>query len=351
MKKISAKIIADSINPQGNRITSFLLTYPRMIHCFDEKTRILSQISNEHPEFRSFEAVNSLKCKVAQYDKGVISFVYPENFIKNKGTHKMINFDKKKFSLSVTDKHRIHTLKRTTNNEFVENVILAEELLTQYGNRRIIQSGYMNQNQYFSNSELELIAWFVADGHLENDKVIFHFRKARKANKVISILKNLNIEFNYSEYDNVLFTKDYVIKFDAPSWCGKCYEDNIKKLPDEACFMTQKGYLNFKQALLESDGNVDNCEYNTTSNILANQLQVIALLHNEVINIRKYNRLYKQKFQKTNYISIRHDKDKFAISQEEGTVYCVTVPSSFLVVERSGIAFISGNCELMTHRM
>lgn len=32
MKKIEAKIVADSINPQGNRITSFLLTYPRIIH-------------------------------------------------------------------------------------------------------------------------------------------------------------------------------------------------------------------------------------------------------------------------------------------------------------------------------
>ena len=32
MKKISAKIVADSVSPQGHRITSMLLTYPRMIH-------------------------------------------------------------------------------------------------------------------------------------------------------------------------------------------------------------------------------------------------------------------------------------------------------------------------------
>jgi thymidylate synthase ThyX len=32
MKKISAEIVADSIDPRGNRITSFLLTYPRFIH-------------------------------------------------------------------------------------------------------------------------------------------------------------------------------------------------------------------------------------------------------------------------------------------------------------------------------
>ena len=31
-KQISAQIVADSINPQGDRITTFLLTYPRFIH-------------------------------------------------------------------------------------------------------------------------------------------------------------------------------------------------------------------------------------------------------------------------------------------------------------------------------
>ena len=32
MNKINAKIVADSISPQGSRITSFILTYPRFIH-------------------------------------------------------------------------------------------------------------------------------------------------------------------------------------------------------------------------------------------------------------------------------------------------------------------------------
>src|SRR5574344_280154 len=31
MKKIEAKIIADSISPQGDRITTYLLTFPRFI--------------------------------------------------------------------------------------------------------------------------------------------------------------------------------------------------------------------------------------------------------------------------------------------------------------------------------
>lgn len=45
MKKISAEIIADSISPQGHRITSFILTYPRFIHSELMTYRVFSRNS------------------------------------------------------------------------------------------------------------------------------------------------------------------------------------------------------------------------------------------------------------------------------------------------------------------
>ena len=44
-KKIEAEIIADSLSPQGNRITTFLLTYPRFIHSELLTHRIFSRNS------------------------------------------------------------------------------------------------------------------------------------------------------------------------------------------------------------------------------------------------------------------------------------------------------------------
>ena len=44
-KKIEAKIIADSINPQGDRITTYLLTYPRFIHSELMTHRVFSRNS------------------------------------------------------------------------------------------------------------------------------------------------------------------------------------------------------------------------------------------------------------------------------------------------------------------
>ena len=44
-KQIKAEIVADSISPQGNRITTFLLTYPRIIHAELMTHRLFSRNS------------------------------------------------------------------------------------------------------------------------------------------------------------------------------------------------------------------------------------------------------------------------------------------------------------------
>ena len=45
MKKIEAKIVADSINPQGDRITTYLLTFPRFILAELNTHRVFSKNS------------------------------------------------------------------------------------------------------------------------------------------------------------------------------------------------------------------------------------------------------------------------------------------------------------------
>jgi len=44
-KKISARIVADSVSPQGHRITTFVLTYPRIIHAEVMTHRLFSRNS------------------------------------------------------------------------------------------------------------------------------------------------------------------------------------------------------------------------------------------------------------------------------------------------------------------
>ena len=87
---ITAKVIADSINETGQRLTTFELEFPRMVLCFDRKTEILARLGEKCPRFMSFEEAETLGADVAQYDKdtGEISFVQPLVLYPNKGLNK-----------------------------------------------------------------------------------------------------------------------------------------------------------------------------------------------------------------------------------------------------------------------
>jgi len=355
---IEAKIIEDSISPTRARLTTFQLRYPRFIHCFDEQTEFLSQINDEIPQFRSFIAIKKLQCKIAQYEEsGTISFVYPMRAIESTYSGDMITFDKKKFSMSTTDEHRIFTLRRTTNNVYLPNVDLAKNFAESYiAHRRIPQAGSLCQTarQYDNPDEAQLIAFYVADGHRPKTgaQVQFHFRKQRKIDKVCLLLDALGIDYTKSNYD-----QDTVIRFDTLEWVSDCYDNNgIKQYPDRLYGMTSRTFDAFKLGTLESDGCEANSQISTTSVVAAEQIQTLALLNGIAMNIRSYRKngdvsLYQQTYQQHPYISLRPDKDKFQIfSVTDQAVYCFTVPSNYLVVRRNGIAYISGNCEVMTHR-
>ena len=349
---ITAKVICDSISEQGVRLTTFEIEYPRFIHCFDKDTEILAKIGDDAPEFMRFEKAFALEALVASYDADTceVVFVEPSEKIMQKGLHKMVSFDKNKLSMRVTDKHRVLVDKRTTGNNWVKEVWTADSFLNEYSQCRIRQTGKYSPKQQMIKEDIVLSVWFASDGTITGNKVVFHFKKQRKVDSVTQLLKKLNIDFELKTYEC-----STIIKFNKPAWVDDCYDrEGNKKLPNKAMFMEYETYLDVKDALLDSDGCRTNMEFNNTSKVFAEQVQVLAHLNGDVMNLRFYgeesNLMYKSKYQTSDYISLRKDKDQFNVEVSEETVYCVTVPSSFVMVRRKGVVFISGNCEVMTHR-
>ena len=351
----TATVLARTQHP-GNptEIITWELLYPRYIHCYDEETEILAVVGNDGPKFMSFAKAKALGAQVAQYDKvsGRISFVEPEVWHEQKGTHRMVKFEGSKLSLAVTDGHRMLVDKRTTGNAFVPEVWTAEQFLGDYICCHLRQSGVCEEGQKYSKEELALMAWYACDGTKQGKRICFHFRKQRKIDAVCGLLDSLGIPFVRNDYED-----STCIWCEAPAWVDDCYTDSgEKKLPEEGMFMDQQSYEAVKKALLESDGCVANMEFNSTSKALAEQVQVLAHLHGDAMNLRsygkgKYKRTFKSCFKGDSYVALCRDKDVFTEEVKECTVYCVTVPSSFVVVRRHGVVLISGNCEFMTHRM
>lgn len=350
---ITAKVVCDSVSEQGVRLTTFEIEYPRFIHCFDKDTEILAKIGDGAPEFMSFEKAFALEALVASYDADTheVMFVEPSEKVVQKGLHKMVSFDKNKLSMRVTDKHRVLVDKRTTGNTWVKEVWTADSFLDDYSQCRIRQAGKYSPKQQMIKEDIVLSVWFASDGTIIGNKVVFHFKKQRKVDSVTQLLKKLNIDFEIKTYES-----STIIKFNKPAWVDDCYDsEGNKKLPNKAMFMAYETYLAVKDALLDSDGCRTNMEFNNTSKVFAEQVQVLAHLNGDVMNLRFYgeesNLMYKSKYQTSDYVSLRKDKDQFDVEVSEETVYCVTVPSSFVMVRRKGVVFISGNCELMTHRV
>jgi len=354
--QFSAKILADSVNVCGNRLTTFELTYPRMIHCFLDDTEFLSQVTDEFPEFRTYDAIVTLGAKVAQYsENGDIEFVAPSAWV-SKYVESIVVGTNKLFPLAVTHEHRMYSMKRSTGNIYSSHVDTAADWLDgPVGHRRVPKAGYLSDTHRTSDvspEEAALIAFYVADGHVVGTRAVFHFVKRRKVDAVTSLLDALGIEYVFSDYG-----RDCCIKFDAPYWVSDCYtESGTKKYPDFVWSLSPVSYSAFYEASLDSDGCRANLEINTTSTDCANQLQVVSLLNGKAMNIRSYGRgrykaLYKQSYLAESYISFRKDKDSLEECTGRYRVVCFQVPSSFLVVRRAGVVFVSGNCEIMTHRL
>ena len=352
---ITVKVLKDSISDKRKRLISYELEFPRYIHCFDDKTEVLARVGDSNPEFMLFKKAMVLSAEVAQYNPETeeITFVKPYKYIENSGSHKMISMSTRKFELSVTDKHRVLVDKRTTGNRYVQEVWEADSFLGDYFGCRLRQSGRYLGKQIYSKEELALMVWFASDGALSGNQVCFHLGKERKKKSIVSLLEYLGIEYSFSQYKD-----SFSIRFESPSWVYDCYtEDGFKKLPKNSLYMNMESYNFVKAAILESDGSVKNQDFNNCSKVYAEQIQILAHLHNDSMNLRYYDkggnasRLYKSSFKTTNYISLRRDNDVFSSEVVNCKVYCVSVPDKFIMVRRGGIVHISGNCELLTHRM
>lgn len=352
---ISATIIAHSKSAvDGKEIITYELEYHRFVHCFDDKTEVLARTSSTSvPVFMSFKEAMSQQCEVAQTTEDFeVTFVNPTAWICQDFDGQMVQFKNQRLSFSVTKGHRLFVGSRKNGYDKKE-VILAESLLGNHTQKRFYKTGFLKDTKDFNKSEVKLLAYFISDGTLPRygSQAIFRFKKERKIIEVCRLLGDLGVEYSKRTYGDG--TTNIVLS--RLEWMEKCYDNLLaqkrnKCIPVDFFYMNTASFEHFKQGLLESDGNVDNQDFNTYSDILIEQLQSMAHLHGTAFNLKKYGDCYKIKFQTEDTPILREDKHTVELVDYNGKVYCCTVPTGLIFVRRDGIVHISGNCELMTHR-
>lgn len=303
----------------------FSCTHP---NCFDELTEILTDNG-----WKYFKDLTKLD-KVAQWEDGIIEFVYPTAYIKKKSEYIYDIQTQQGIDLSITEDHRL--LLRTKKG------ILKDHTVHTYNNCfQQITSGLLKTDKVDVN--LHLIFAIQADGSLTKYGVDFSFKVPRKIDMFNNTIKQLkqfknNRHRTMLRYDEIpQYVWDYVdkdTKLFKPALINLARKDILEYLMFWDGDWTRKSEWKNKhksdcdivQALVTCSGYR---AYLGTHTVSGKTYNCVRINHkdyywttNRTITKRKYN------------------KD----------VYCVSVPSSYIVTRRNKSVAVTGQCQQIPSR-
>lgn len=195
-----------------------------------------------------------------------------------------------------------------------------------------------------------LMAW-VADGSRmkEGHQVCWNLKKGRKRERLHGLLDELGIEYREVEYPSTPGWHVTWVMRDQMSSLG--IDTRAKLLPREALTWGMEARL----ALIEEarfwdgDGEGDHIRFFTGERLNADLLSELAALTGYGCVVRTDARPDRNDTWVVNLTprKTRALADGVSVAPDDytGKVYCVTVPTSYVVVRRNGKTMVSGNCE------
>jgi len=310
-------------------------------NCLSMDTEILTKTGWKGPDTISFDD------EIANFDKelGVIGWFKPHAIFKSEfKKREMIEFTNQHIKWRVTSDHRVVSIDRKSGKLFVNKAIdLPKDC-------HILHSAITCAQEYPITDELlKLCVAIQADGHFVSQVVRFIFKKKRKVERLENILKVLNIAFSSrtKHWSNAIH---YEIKF------NRCH---LPLLTKNKIFSSEVLKLSFRQLVLfleelkHWDGlsTRDNFDYCSTKKENIDIIQGAAALCGYRAHVYKHastkSEAFVVSFTRRDYSGTANLDRK--IEEVEERVWCVSVPTGFIVSRRKGDTFITGNCQNLTN--
>lgn len=281
---------------------------------------------------------------VAQWENGHISFVVPTSYIKLE-SRELIRLYNQHIDLAVTPDHRCLLRNRKTGALKVFSARAYPEDWQQIGAGQYRSSQASN----LTLEELQFLCAVQADGSWIRGRrtLDFSFKKVRKIKRFEAILKKLGA--NYRKAKN----KDGKTRFYIPE--GRYTELALEYLGWSKQF--GPWLLNLPPQLLAAFcaevNHWDGCftrnnHYSSDDYRNADWVQIANVLTGNRANVRRYRKAnggYNYQVDSTaKDFSLTTNIEREALSTG-ATVYCVSVPSSYIVVRRNGKASVTGQCQ------
>ena len=286
---------------------------------------------------------------VAQYDpaNAEVSFVKPDARQVLDYSGEMVSISGDHASLMVTPDHRV--LARSQNGNW--RTRSAKELVGRK-NLQFPVAGYLSSGPSVKGEPQVarlLMAW-VADGCRvkEGNQVYWNLKKQRKIDRLVALLDELHISYSTKSPPSHEGWTEIWIQRDALESRGI---DTRQKLIRSNAL----GYgLDARRALLEEarfwdgDGDGDSSRFFTGEKANADALSEIAALSGYGCVVREDAREGRNPSWVVNLTArqVRQLSNGVQLAGHyQGKVYCVSVPSTYIVVRRNGKTMVSGNCE------
>ena len=317
-------------------------------HCYSEDTEVLT--------LSGWKTFGTLQVgeKVAQYDKGVISFVEPSHIVWQDYEGDMIHIKTGKVDFLVTPDHRVLVENHKTRRP---KVMLAKDIHNRNSNWRVPVNGFIsNSGLDISNSSIQLAVALQADSYFNGESYRFEFVKERKINRLSEILKSLDVSYTITNGYTKKGNKTYRVNINKKSipetmllMEAKSWNENLYKLSAEQCEVFINEVQFWDGTTLENG----DCILDTTSKDARDIVATIATLCGRKVTASFFPnrkgglgscdifRVYISGKESTKGVALLGSKIQTV--KYKGKIGCVSVPSTFIVVKRNNIIGISGN--------
>ena len=279
---------------------------------------------------------------VAQWNNGVVSFVVPTAYVgyRKEQVGRLIRKSNQHIDLAFTPDHRCPLRHRKTGEW---RLFTAEEYPEDW---QQIHAGHYSGGSYEpSEEELIMLCATQADGSWSYNSVDFSFKKSRKIVRLLGALTKLGWDHTV----NTACTRGRTricVKGEAVSRLRRMLGGS-KQFGPWVLDLARERLDFFCEEIFRWDGCITRMNhYSSNSKNNADWVQAALLLSGARANVREY-----QGAKNINYqVDVTHrDYSMTTNVQHEDLgcqqVYCVSVPSSYLLVRRNGKACVTGNCQ------
>ena len=323
--------------PLATETGRFASRRPNLQNCFDPLTEILTPRG-----FVPFPEL-SQRDKVAQWRDGEISFVEPDGIIMQEYRGEMIHVKSDHTDLFMTPDHRCLVQDRKTRQYCV---FPASQYPKEH--KQLHAAQYHFGEKRLSHMGIVLLTATQADGYFHDGGIEFTFTKARKYRRLVQTLEASGVPYSDSvKGDGSVRVR--ILKGETSDWLRR--ELGARKSWGRWLLAYDRQTV---RGILAEIMHWDGCftrtnHYSSSIKENADWMQVLYALTGHRAHMREYESANPKAA--INYQLDVSEKDfsltgsaKITRYPYEGMVYCVSVPSGYIMVRRGGQVSITGNC-------